>query len=109
MAIQNKPDAKSQEAASKLNKFYRIKNGDNESVECYKAAREEISKLKIVDIKAASDKLTISLARPGLLIGKKAENLFALQKHFGMKIEIVESFHWDEILMEYPYDPVDYF
>lgn len=109
MAIQNKPDVKSQEAASKLSKFYRIKNGDNESKECYKAAREEISKLKIVNIKAEDDVITISLARPGLLIGKKGENIFALQKYFGTKIEIVESFHWDEILMEYPYDPADYF
>lgn len=108
MAIHNKPDKQSSEAASKISKFYRIKNGNNESKECYKAAREEISKLKIVDIKATEGEVSIHLARPGLLIGKKGENIGALQQYLGTRINIVESFHWDEILMEYPYDPLDY-
>jgi hypothetical protein len=48
--------------------------------------------------------IRIELARPGLLIGRRAENLIALVKEIGFDIDIVECFNWNDILVPLEYD-----
>lgn len=96
-----KPEKNAELVRYEIANFYAQKfNGD------YAKAGEEARKLQITDIKVSGNEVEISLARPGLLIGRKGENIDKLSAHLKKKIKVVESFHWDVILT--PYDPMDF-
>lgn len=64
---------------------------------------EAIKELKyygIKEIKLKGDKLTIRLSRPGLLIGKKGENIEALKNKLKVII-IVEEDHLDSYMSSF--------
>jgi hypothetical protein len=90
-----------------IGNFYLDKNkGD------YKKTHEEIFSLQITQIKLNDNTISITLSRPGLIIGRRGENLDMLQRYltqqlkFYHKIEIVE----DKILSYlYPCEPYDIF
>jgi len=84
------PD-KVKEAARNIGAFYLQKNhGD------FKAAELEILKLQISSI-SVDDKLpnsvsiAITTGRPGLLIGKRGENIDALTKFLGTQVKVIED------------------
>ena len=98
MTIANKPSQQAEEIGYAISSFYLNKNNQS-----YSAAQKDVENLKITNITIENDVVTISIARPGLLIGRKGENIDALEKHLDKKIKIVESFHWDQILVPYDY------
>jgi predicted PilT family ATPase len=98
MPIANKPSQQAEGIGYAISSFYLNKHNQD-----YLAAQKEVEKLKIVNITIENDVVTISTSRPGLLIGRKGGNIDALEKHLDKKIKIVESFHWDEILVPYNY------
>lgn len=83
--------------------------------------REAIERLKIYELKMTGNVLWITLGRPGLLIGKRGENIDALLKYLqndndlkDMKIEKImlkESvdlnalFSYEALYKDYSYDP----
>jgi len=98
MPIVNKPSQQAEEIGYAISNFYLNKNNQS-----YSAAQKDVENLKITNITIENDVVTISIARPGLLIGCEGENIDALEKHLDKKIKIVESFHWDQILVPYDY------
>lgn len=94
--IHNKPSKEQEEIGYKISSFYLQKhNGD------YTTAREEVEKVRINNIEVRDNKVFIFTSRPGLLIGRKGENIDKLISILG-PIKIVESFDWNDILV--PYD-----
>lgn len=59
----------------------------------FQKTRDFIHSLLITDIEDG-DRIIIKTARPGLLIGRKGENITFLEAKLGKRIEIVESFSW---------------
>ena len=100
--IANKPSQELQDIGYEIGHFYLKKCGNN-----YQAAQKEVESLKITNIeKVNDDTINITLARPGLLIGRKGQNIEALVDHLKKKINITEGFHWDSVLV--PEDPMGY-
>lgn len=77
---------------SDIGYFYFLKNNQD-----LKKTNEEIENLKIRNIDFKENILTISLERPGLLIGKRGENFENLKTYLQknikekIKIEIIED------------------
>jgi len=96
----NKPSAKLEQIGYDIASFYLNKNKND-----YVAAEKEVISLNITDIQIDpyNSKLRIFTARPGLLVGRKGENLDNLSKHLKREIEIVEAFHWNEVLVPFDY------
>lgn len=97
-----------QEIAIKIGLFYLAKHNND-----YAAAQREIESLRITNIVVASvkgsavDSVEIHLSRPGLLIGRKGENVGNLTTHLGIAfIKIVETNDWLDWLV--PIRPDDY-
>ena len=61
-------------------------------------AEKEIEKLKIRDILLSEDGVHIHLLRPGLLIGRRGQNLHELSSYIGKQIYVHEGFDWDSLL-----------
>lgn len=57
----------------------------------YDKARDEIVNLLITDLKVDPEKITLTVGRPGRLIGKWRENIEALAKALGRKVHIIEN------------------
>lgn len=76
-----------QEIAARIGVFFLRKN-DND----YEAARKEILELRISNISFENPpgEVSIELSRPGLLIGRRGEQIDSLEKFLGHKILIVE-------------------
>ena len=74
------------EVAQMIGTFYLSKNNGD-----YEAAEKEIDRLRIAKIEVADGVVFILSARPGILIGKRGENIGALQEHLGKKIKIFEE------------------
>jgi|SRR5581483_3672496 len=78
------------QAAQEIGKFYLNKhNGD------YKAAEEELVRLRITKVEINGNCLYITASRVGLLIGKRGQNIDALgryiEKTLNMKIFVIED------------------
>lgn len=97
------PDKDSLEMGQKIASFFHIKHNLD-----YSKSNDEILKLKIVLIQDYPDKVVIGLSRPGLLIGAKGKQIEALQTFLNKPIEIKESFIWEDVMMGFDYNPVDY-
>jgi predicted RNA-binding protein Jag len=97
-----KPSPEAQETAYKISDFYLTKHRGN-----YTDAIDDIDKLRISNIEVIDGVVSIHTPRPGLLIGRKGENINALSAFLGVQIKICESYDWESIL--FPYDPADYF
>lgn len=98
--IHNKPTPEQELVAYKISDFYLRKHEHN-----YENAGNAVSQLNITDIQVKEDKISIYLSRPGLLIGRKGQNIEALQIFLNKPIEIFESFSWNDILVPQPLDP----
>ena len=98
-----------QDLALHIGFFYlSLQQGTKESD--YEKTREAIDGLGITQLNIKGNQVTITLHRPGYLIGKRGHNIDALKvylsKHYGqeIKIKIVE----DKIInWTYPYSPYD--
>ena len=96
-----------EEAAAAIGAYYLQKNhGD------YAATEKEITSLGIsavtVDNSLPHSKtISVTLARPGLLIGKRGTNIDALEKFIGTKVKVIEDrdslFHY---LIPQPEEPL---
>lgn len=74
------------DVASRIGHFYLEKNhGD------YKETEIEIRRLGITKLVVEPDKITITLERPGLIIGKRGGNLDSLTKRLGKTVRIEEE------------------
>jgi ribosomal protein S3 len=90
---------KEKDIISQIGKFFlerNLKNSDRELHEIYLKTREEILELCITRIVFTSEQsIDICLGRPGLLIGKKGEQINALSEYlekYGInKIKIIED------------------
>lgn len=99
-----RPTNEEEEIGYKINSFYCKKHkGD------VKAAAKEVKSLKIKEIEIKDGMLTISLACPGLLIGREGQNINELSKVLGIPLTVAEGFDWDNIIVPCEYDPCDYF
>lgn len=84
------PD-KVREVASRIGAFYLQKNSGD-----YKATELEIMKLRISKIDVDdrlphSVSIAITTARPGLLIGKRGQNIDALTSFLGTNVKVIED------------------
>jgi hypothetical protein len=99
-----RPTKEEENIGYKINYFYCEKHKGN-----IEAAAKEVRSLKIKEIEIKGDTVEISLARPGLLIGRRGKNINALSEVLGMKTSVVECFHWEDIIVPLEYDPADFF
>ena len=95
----------SREIARLIGEFYLNKNKNN-----YKKTEEELRTLGVVQIQGKDNAVIITLQRPGLLIGRRGENIDQLQKFLSSKtkyskIDIKED---KVICWLIPYDYSDY-
>lgn len=102
MPKHNTPPQEAQEVGYSISNFYLKKHNF-----VYPDAQREVEKLKITSIEVNDEgDVMIYLGRPGLLIGRRGENINDLSAFLNRKINVVESFHWDEIVV--PFDYSDY-
>jgi hypothetical protein len=107
MIIPNVNHKKTREVCEKIGQFYLQKHSGN-----YDKAAIEITKLGITGVLVSHNKIIIQLYRPGLLIGKKGENIENLQAFLGVSLHIEEESlpKWDDlIILDNPEDLNDYF
>lgn len=73
--------------AKKIGEFYLDKNnGDHEK------ANEEISRVRFNHVEFLNDnRVLLEVSRPGILIGKRGENIEKLQEFLGHKLYIKET------------------
>lgn len=74
------------EAAQAIGLFYLEKNKGN-----YAKTSDEITTLQFTDVSVDDEVVVITTKRPGLLIGKRGENVDKLQNYLGRKIRIIET------------------
>lgn len=84
-----KPSAKEREIAEKIGLYFLEQNDQD-----YTVTAKIIRDLEITNIEVDDFYIHIYTARPGLLIGRKGQNIDGLQKLFDKKIDIIESFTW---------------
>lgn len=89
-----KPTEKEKQIGYAISNFYSKKFLDGGS---------EIEKLKIRDIIVDENGVHIYLVRPGLLIGRRGQNLKELEEHLDKKVSVYESYDWDFHLNPEPY------
>jgi len=102
---------KIRKVASLIRDFYLDKNKDiNDMDKTYKHAQEEIIMVGFTNIDIKSNKIIITLRRPGIFIGRKGENINAFKEYLNKnikfcknpEIDIKEDMIFDFI---YPYLP----
>ena len=74
------------EAAAAIGAFYLQKNNGD-----YIATEKEITAMRISKIEVIKKAIHITVARPGLLIGKRGTNIDALETFLDTKIHIIEE------------------
>lgn len=74
------------EMAEKIGQFYLQKNSGN-----YATTAREIADLQISKIEVAEKEISITTARPGLLIGHRGMNIDSLAKFLQTKVRIIEE------------------
>jgi predicted PilT family ATPase len=90
------------EPAMKIGQFYLDKNNGDYK----KTVEEEIPFLGITDVQEDAESITIFTSRPGKIIGRRGENIDALEKYLGKKIKVVETQNiMDLLLPENPNEP----
>jgi transcription antitermination factor NusA-like protein len=72
--------------AVRIGKFYLNKNNSD-----YKKTEQEVISLRIQNIALVEDKIHITTFQPGILIGKRGENIGKLQEWLGKKIHVIEA------------------
>lgn len=92
-----------QTIAAKLGYFFlQEKEGD------YAKACDEITRLRINDLRLEDGKLVIETSRPGLLIGRRGERITNLQKHMDMPLHIEETKqHIIDYIYPFEPEPID--
>ena len=103
---------KVKEAAASIGQFYLKKNNQD-----YQKTETEILNLHISKIEVNEDNVTITTARPGLLIGSKGTNIGNLEKYLNTKIKILEEkdplnsylIPYDDSIDYYYNDSIDYY
>lgn len=90
------------EIAGKISSFYFRKNNFD-----YKKTNEEIEKVRIQNVEKTEKGITIFTERPGLLIGRRGENINQLHKFLNCDILIEEVDSFSAYM--YCYDPADLF
>ncbi len=88
--------------AGDIGHFFLLKN-ERSYHECHK----EIDSLHITGLDIIDGKAVITLSRPGLLIGRKGEQIEKLAKHLGMPIYVKET---ENRVLDYlyPYEPYEW-
>lgn len=71
-----------------IGQFYLQKNNED-----WEKAIDEITQLRITNMRIVDDKLEITSNRPGLIIGPKGSNINALEKYLKIQIMIKEEKH----------------
>jgi ribosomal protein S3 len=83
---------KNREVARLISEFYLEKNVHSNIKKMYDEARQEILSLCITNVNIKQDTVTITISRPGLLIGRRGENIdnlqYFLSRELGRKISI---------------------
>lgn len=74
------------EMAALIGQFYLRKHNND-----YIAAEKAIVDLRISDLRVEGDKVIIVTARPGLLIGRRGQNIDELTAFLNKKIHIIED------------------
>lgn len=70
----------------------------------YEEAADEIARLRVTEVSLVSDEVHIRLNRPGILIGRRGENIGNLEKFLKRKVKIFEeTTDWTYLLT-----PIDY-
>ena len=68
-----------------IQEFYLSKYDNEENT--YVKAREDIGKLEVTELDYKGDTFTITLQRPGLLIGRKGENINSLNEFLRNRVD----------------------
>jgi len=89
--LSRKKDKKLRAIAIKIGEFYLEKNKDTDTLKNFNKATEEIYSLGITQLILKRNKIIITLQRPGVLIGKRGENIDSLSKFLNMEIDIKED------------------
>jgi ribosomal protein S3 len=92
-----KPTESEMKIYKAIGEFYLKKHAND-----YEKTREDLRNLLISDVICAYDVVIIKTSRPGLLIGKKGENITALEKHLEKRVAVVEVNSFSDWLMPYP-------
>lgn len=80
---------------------------NNISSDCYELAIKKLKELEITHIKISGNTLTIYLGRPGILIGKKGENIYKLERYL-MAVTNIEKIELFEDSLYCHLFPVEY-
>lgn len=95
------------DVAQRIGQFYLAKHNND-----YDATATELLRLQITQLTIEDDVVTITTARPGLLIGKRGQNVEALENHLNAKVKIKEElnslFDWIMPVKEEDWDDDDY-
>lgn len=79
-------DKKVKGVAKKIGEFFLQKNNND-----YERTADEITNLHITKLEDDGDKIRITLGRPGMLIGKRGEQVDKLISYLGRKLHIIED------------------
>lgn len=88
-----RPSPKHAEIGQQIGLFFLAQNNQD-----YQKTGEFLRNLCITDIREENDYLVIETARPGLLIGRKGQNIDGLIEHLKRPIHIHESFSWADVM-----------
>ena len=102
--FQEKQKAKEREVCHLIGSYYLRSTKQDFSItiakdrvdRLYKDVKEAIYGLGISKVKVEGNKITIVLMRPGLLIGRRGENINALQNYLISKLKIDIKIHIEE-------------
>lgn len=106
----DREQSESREVARLIGEYYVAKNKELGLKESHMKAREELSSLGVTEIKASGNRVEITLQRPGLLIGRRGDNIDMLQKFLATKSKYTQvGIKEDKIICWLiPYDYSDY-
>lgn len=74
------------EVLTKIGEFFLLKNNQN-----YSETEIQLRKMQITDILVTKERITVTLRRPGLLLGFRGGLITELQEYLGVEIAIVEA------------------
>ena len=100
LLITTPPILSTPDADAKLGDYY-LKKYCND----YEEAEKELRRLEITRTSYANGIYTITLRRPGLLIGCKGTNIYDLEDYLGFKVRIVEETAMDPYSTIVPISP----